>query len=296
MKLKGSAILVSLLLGLFLSIILISVMLSSNSKISKMLTSSAQGQAYFAAFSGIEDGKVLYEKNKEDKKNLFELNEREEVFESNGRKAYYNILFEMSSLSFGKNFNSSAWYGNSQKAISDDALQVEGDGELKVDLTYLFSKPALFRPTKITIYFSDPFSQNQQGFLEENANSSAASGVSYSLQKNGGDVSSQDVSSSQVHQLSVNSIAECIKESCVLNIRFNTSNENSKYFFVKIKAQSASRIILPTRDIPGTIYLKSTGYFSLGKVELIQKINSDGEFLSLEKNGVYCDLSCKKEK
>jgi len=296
MKLKGSAILVSLLLGLFLAIILISVMLSSNSLIAKMLDISAQNQAYFAAFSGIEDGKVWYEKNKENEQELFKLNEREEVFKSNGRKAYYNVLFEMSSLSFGENFNSSAWYENSQKAISDNALQVKSGEELRVDLTYLFSKPALQRPTKITIYFSDPFFQNQQGFLEENANSSATSNVGYTLQKNGEDVSSQDASSGQEHQLSVNSFPECIKENCVLNIRFNTSDENSKYFFLKVKAQSANRIISPTRDIPGTIYLKSTGYFGLGKVELVQKISSDGEFLSLEKNGVYCDLSYKIEK
>ncbi len=296
MKLKGSAILVSLLLGLFLAIILISVMLSSNSKISKMLARSAQNQAYFAAFSGIEDGKNLYEENKENKKELFKLNKREEVFESSGRKAYYNVLFEMSSLSYGKNFNSSAWYENSQKAISDEALQVEGSGDLKVDLTYLFSRPALKRPTKITIYFSNPFSQNQQGFLLESANSSATSGVSYSLQKNSENVSSQEFLSNQAHQFDVNSLDRCIKENCVLSLRFNASDENSKYFFIKIKAQSAGKVILPTRDIPGTIYLKSTGFFSLGKVELIQKINSDGEFMFLEKNGVYCDLQCKGEK
>ena len=279
-KLKSSALLIAISLGIILSAVLTGAVLM----IAQQTKSSGQdreGQmAYRAALSGIEDGLLRYKyARSQGKESLIfgdlETNQAKQIMlpENDSPAASYNLSVKMEAISVGSNLedgNFDEWQSTPNKAIAQNALPLLCDNTLDIDLSYLKNNIAGDKKLKdLTIYFSKPFY-----FIDGVYNSFTAvegkevfSAVNYQLvdltktgeeqlleEKTNNEASNHSlpIASTTINSCASNS--EChlkIKPQAVVGInndfesfgRFNASGvatTKSKYIFFKIKALDSS--------------------------------------------------------
>lgn len=170
-KIRSSAILIALVIGIVLSGILAGVVLLLN-QYSQSSSQTREGKAaYRAALSGIEDGLLrfkyalaqgkIYSLYSQDKDLPILQNDR------NSPDILYDLTFKMDSISIGDRLGSTRadvqrWKDDANEAIAQKAQPFLSDDTVDIDLTYLlnFSSNGL---KSIKIYFSNPFVKDASG-------------------------------------------------------------------------------------------------------------------------------------
>lgn len=169
-KLKSSALIIALIVGIVLSGILVGVVLTLG-QYSKSSGQAREGKiAYRAALSGIEDGllRFKYALAQNDIKSLYGTQKDLEILKDdpNSVDILYDLTFKMDSISVGTglggaNVDVQSWKDNSQKAIAQKAWPVLSDEMVDIDLTYLLNNdPKL---GSIDIFYSNPFVKDEDG-------------------------------------------------------------------------------------------------------------------------------------
>ena len=169
-KLKSSALIIALIVGIVLSGILVGVVLTLG-QYSKSSGQAREGKiAYRAALSGIEDGLLRF-KYALSQSNVASLYGTQRDLEILKEDAYsvdilYDLTFKMDSISVGTGLGGASanvqdWKDNSEKAIAQKAWPVLSDEMIDIDLTYLLNTdPKL---GSVEIFYSNPFVKGEDG-------------------------------------------------------------------------------------------------------------------------------------
>jgi len=175
-KLKSSALIIALIVGIVLSGILVGVVLTLG-QYSKSSGQAREGKiAYRAALSGVEDGllrfKYALSQNKVSslygtQNNLVILKD-----DANSVDILYDLTFKMDSISVGTklsgaNVDIQNWKDDADNAIAQKAWPILSDEMIDIDLTYLLN----IAPKKlgsVEIFYSNPFVKNANGEYTQN--------------------------------------------------------------------------------------------------------------------------------
>lgn len=169
-KLKSSALIIALIVGIVLSGILVGVVLTLG-QYSKSSGQAREGKvAYRAALSGIEDGllRFKYALSQGNITSLYGTQRDLEILKNDVDSVdiLYDLTFKMDSISVGTGLGGASagvqnWKDNSQKAIAQKAWPVLSDEMVDIDLTYLLStNPKL---GSIEVFYSNPFVKDEDG-------------------------------------------------------------------------------------------------------------------------------------
>ncbi len=171
MKIKSSALMIALIVGIVLSGVLAGIVLTLG-QYSKSSGQAREGKiAYRAALSGIEDGlmrmKYAFTQNKVYQ--LYGTYSDLEILsgDPNSVDILYDLSFRMDSISRGtkldaSNVDISHWRDNAHIAQQQEALPILSDETLDIDLTYLLnvSEDGL---GSVEIFYSNPFVKTAEG-------------------------------------------------------------------------------------------------------------------------------------
>ena len=330
-KIKSSALLISLILGVVLSGILVGIVLY----VGQQAESSAQARegsiAYRASLSGIDDGLLRY-KSASSQGKVHELfSEKQNVILSEGDSEMvdinYDISFKMDSLSVGDNLGGNAeilsWEDDADEAVDQGAIPLLSDNFIDIDLTYLANNGGI---GSVMIFYSNPFYKNSEGDYDLIPSNplSAVNVKLLDISKKGEQqmIFEKTNNSSALNRIQVDQVDSCTgayssgipTKNCHLQIKPQVAFVNNpvdeasnrltggglvsiseKYIFFKIRAtDSSGNIIEPTGDMPGNITLESVGYAGEAVRKLQAKIDAgSGNYVGLLDFGVYCGDKCE---
>lgn len=325
-KIKASALLIAMVIGVIVSATLFSLVAATNQYI-KIAGQSRDGKiAYQAALSGIEDGLLRYRYAAAQGKTNLVYRKFDHTTSGTFDKftvdaftsAYYNLSIRADSVSVGDISGALNWYSNATNAQSQKALPLLSDDTLEFDLTYMV-KEAAIPINQIEIQFSNPFQLNN-GVYSPLANYFSA--VSYQLIDYSARGEEQIISEAinrdpSGHSVSVTGLSKCSIGSvqCRLRItprvantvastnlsvsntnRFSGSTGSSnKYIFIKIASSVAGQpTITPQSYKPGTVVIEAIGVSGEAKRKVQAQIDSSsGKYLGLFDFGVYCGDKCE---
>ncbi len=170
-KIKSSALMIALIMGVVLSGILVGIVLT----LSQHTKSSGQARegktAYRAALSGIEDGLIRMKYASAENKlfNLYGSYKDLEILTANENSVdiLYDLTFKMDSISIGEKLTNSdanvhSWKNNAENALKQGAFPALSDDLIDIDLTYLLnvSESGL---SSVEIFYSNPFIKGDNG-------------------------------------------------------------------------------------------------------------------------------------
>jgi hypothetical protein len=171
-KIRSSALMISLVVGIVLSGILVGIVLT----IGQQTQSSAQARdgaiAYRAALSGIEDGLLRYKQAVSQGKmaELYGDSGNNIVIadgDENSPKISYDLSMRMDSISVGNELDGNKadvmnWYNDAQEALKQGALPLLSDDFIDLDLTYFINNSEIGLST-IEVFYSSPFVKQDDG-------------------------------------------------------------------------------------------------------------------------------------
>lgn len=184
-KLKSSALLIAMVIGVVVSATLFSLVAATNQYL-KSAGQSRDGKiAYQAALSGIEDGLLQYRYAAALGKTNLVMRKFDNImsgtfdkftidgvaYNTANPKSYYNLSIRSDAVSVGEGDFSvvpvpGAWTTTATTAIAEKALPLLADDTLEIDLDYLIRKTPIDAadPLSIDLYFSDPFVRNTANY------------------------------------------------------------------------------------------------------------------------------------
>jgi hypothetical protein len=331
MKIKASALMIAMILGIVLSGILVGIVVAMSQHIKTSGQTRDDKAAYRAALSGIEDGllryKYAYASNKESNAFRDATDSPTEYIVSNSSpvnlKASYQLAIKMDSLTIGKDFDSqsqSSWWNSFSPNPNASNYNPQPkpflvDDTIDVNLDYLIKKKNL---QSIELQFSNPYQKSSSANYDPI--SGYFSAVNYQLVdvRQTGEaqvVSNYTNTDSSRHTWVISDFSHCIgpTNECHLKIRpqiaknYADSTYTSagrllgqgtssagKYIFFKIKAlDRGNRLIPDNGNKPGVITIESVGIAGEAKHRLEARIDaSTGKYLGLFDYGVYCGDKC----
>lgn len=323
-KLKSSALLVALVMGIVLSGIVsgAAILMTEN------IRATNQGRdgeiAYRAALSGVEDGLLRY-KYYHSKNQDSELltGQSENSLTESGRVPLtsYILSFKMSSLVVGD--PNAIQRINRLEYTSDDVNNLEKsqkaqvDDTIDIDISSYFNQSSNLSSLKID--FSQPFitkpdgnPQNLDGYftaMNYQLIDIAASGEQQKIKEETNFVPTNN-------ELTIQGLGSCTSSSVKCHIRFRpqvalTSSTIStdpvvshrldqgsntapgKYVYFAITATSNNQPYDKSLDKPGTIKMTAIGIAGNSRRKLVATIDSTrGVYLGIFDYGVYCGESC----
>lgn len=314
-KLKSSAILVALTLGVVVSALVIGASVAM-SHFSKMSSQARDGRAaYRAALSGVEDGLLRYKYARAENSVASLVGDLGVVSLNNedGMKMEYRLGFKTDSLSAG---NATAVQSNDISA--EDMEEINMDDTLDIDLTYFTSKATSVenRLTNLEIYFTSPYQSDplQQIMLNDyfTALSARVLDISSTLSSEEQLVWEQTNVDPSLNKIIVGDLSKCFiaNVSCHLRIRpqiasrqqlpnplmsgrvTGAQNGTSKLIYYAIEA-TTDRLLESAKNSPGALIISSVGSVGSAKRKVEAMIDaSSGNYLGLFDYGIYCGNEC----
>jgi len=328
MKIKSSALLITLALGIVLSGIIIGVA----AVYSQYVKSSAQARegkkAYRAALSGVDDGLLRYKyylAGIQDPSYLYGINDK--VILDSVSEISYKLSFKMDSITFGDSVFPIGFKIGTTSLPADvtsrqRAIRQNVDDVIDIDLSYLAHLPAGKRLEKLKIHFTPPCNPTNCTAATYQPLSGYFTAMNYRLVDvkaiNEDQLISEatnEVSSASNIEVEVNSIIECQKPSrnCHLRItpraaklslldpggRFGGKDAaaQGKRVFLDIEARTkvgAEYPLIPsTGKKPGTISVISVGMARGAERKIEARIDpTSGRYVGLFDYGIYCGAEC----
>jgi hypothetical protein len=326
-KIKASALMISMILGIVLSGILVGIVVAMSQHIKTSGQTRDDKIAYRAAVSGIEDGllryKYAYASNKESNAFRDATDFPTEYIVTNSSptalKASYQLTIKMDSLTIGDNFAS--WWNsfNPNPGTSNYDNQPQPflvDDTVDINLSYLLKEKGL---QSIELQFSSPY-QKSASANTYNPISGYFSAVNYQLVdvRQTGEaqvVDNYTNTDSSNHTRVISNFSGCLGSTheCHLKIKpqvaknYTASAYTSagrllgqgapsagKYIFFKIKALDSGNQLIPDNgNKPGVITIESIGIAGEAKHRLEARVDaSTGKYLGLFDYGAYCGDKC----
>ncbi len=323
-KLKSSALLMALLIGIMMSGLVVGVSAVVNEHISLAGQSREGRLAYRAALSGVEEGLLAVKYARANGK-LPEI--YGEIFNrdlTNGDTDVQpaDMSYEMSvDAPFGSTFadtqsytNLTEWPDETQK---DSLKKINADDTYDIDLTQLINEKNL---SYIDIYFSGPYSADED---ELDSSYTALNWSLIDLSKNKTTGTEKQLIASYTNstngkkllRVSPSDIASCVKDrnECHLRIRpqivsaiprtpltrrfagVGAGTDSGKHVYLALKAvdKSNSLIVGESSENNGVIAITSVGKVGQAVRKLTARIDaSSGAYLGLFDFGIYCGTNC----
>lgn len=324
-KLKSSALLVALLIGILMSGLVVGTSTVVNEHI-RLAGQSREGRlAYRAALSGIEEGllSVKYARATGTLSDLYSRTHSRDLIDNDVTVQPAEMSYKMSvDAPFSSTFEDSQSYTNLGKWPNDtqkeNLKKINSDDTYDIDLTPLIDKRNL---KEIDIYFTGPYTADEDQVSDTYYTALNWSLLDLSKTKTTGTerqlISSDTNISANRNYIRVHRsfIAQCVKNNneCHLRIRPQISlrssrttttrrffglgdgTESGKHMYLALKAVDwDSKIIMgESSQDNGTISISSVGKAGQAVRKLTAKIDaSSGAYIGLFDFGVYCGTNC----
>jgi len=332
LKLKSSAILIAIVLGIIIS----GIVVGSAAIMSEHMKLSAQARdgriAYRAALSGIEDGllEVKFARSKGDLDKIMGAGE-EHILNSNSASqevSRYSIRITQNQISsypsqFGSNIGGiNALFGNScniaDNAVLEKFQKMQIDDPLDLDLSYLTDiADGVTKPSRIRIYFSRPYQSGN--VCLSNKYFTAVSSKLLNISGQSEEQLLKEAVNTEVakHYMDIAIPTSCSDAGSNCHLRINPqvvenstdpatqrkafsggNNVAGKYVYYALVAFNSVNHSIPGQqtDIatkPGLIAITSIGSAGLAQRKLEAKIDSTtGSYLGLFDYGIFCGDKC----
>ncbi len=323
-KLKSSALLMALLIGIMMSGLVVGVFAVVSEHISLAGQSREGRLAYRAALSGVEEG-LLAVKYARAKGKLPELYGK--IFNRDLRNGDSDVqpddmFYEMSvDAPFSSTFTDTQTYTNlgewPDEMQKERLKKINADDTYDIDLTQLINKKDL---KYIDIYFSGPYSSDED---ELDSNYTALNWSLLDLSKNKTTGTEKQLIAGYTNsthgrktlRVSPNDIASCVKDNneCHLRIRpqvtstiprtpltrrfagIGANTDAGKHVYLALKAVNKSNnlIVGESSENNGVITISSIGRVGQAVRKLTAKVDaSSGSYLGLFDFGIYCGTNC----
>ncbi|MDH4358714.1 MAG: hypothetical protein OEV37_02055 [Candidatus Berkelbacteria bacterium] len=326
MKIKSSALLITLALGIVLSGIIIGVAATY----SQFVKSSAQARegkkSYRAALSGIEDGLLRYKYYLAGTQNPADLYDLPDDPISLNADVSYRLSFKMDSITYGNaefpaGFKIGTTSSTADIASRQAAIRQNVDDVIDIDLSYFTYLPEEEQPESLTIHFTPPCDPAYCTAATYRPLSGYFTAMNYRLVDVKATNEDQMIYEETVNSSSLTSIAvhvnslvvECRKTSrnCHLRITPRVAKNSlvgagrlegmgvasqGKRVFLAIEARTSgdqNPLIPSTGKRPGTITITSVGVARGAERKLEARVDSSsGRYIGLFDYGIYCGAEC----
>lgn len=323
-KLKSSALLMALLIGIMMSGLVVGVSAVVNEHISLAGQSREGRLAYRAALSGVEEGllAVKYARANGRLPELYGETFNRDLTNGDSDVQPTDMSYEMSvDAPFGSTFADSQSYTNlgewPSETQKENLKEINADDTYDIDLTRLINEKNL---REIDIYFSGPYSADE---VRLDSNYTALNWSLLDLSKNKTTGTEKQLIASYTNstngrktlRVSPSDIASCVKDhnECHLRIRpqivspisrtpltrrfagVGAGTDAGKHVYLALKAidKSGSLIVGESSENNGIIVITSVGKVGQAVRKLTARIDaSNGAYLGLFDFGIYCGTNC----